>query len=298
MHQGGIKMGERIFDSDFLKRMHSISINVRMAMQYGAAGGRKSKAKGSSVEFSDFREYTPGDDFRRIDWNAYGRFDRLFVKLFMEEREAFINIFVDSSKSMDFGIPKKSIQALKLSGILSYLALNNLDRVCINSIKGSSLLQTAPLAGRTMFDRCIGFLEGIDFSGSTNINECIKKKEFNGRGVSIIFSDFFTSGGVEEGIKYLLYKKQEVILIHILSQEEIDPSIGGELRLVDSETGETRDISINSILINQYKKQLNLFINGIKEYCGRIGATYIMVPSSDSIEKVILDEFVKNGVLG
>lgn len=291
-------MGDRIFDSDFLKRLHSISINVRMAMQTGASGGRKSKAKGSSVEFSDFREYTPGDDFRRIDWNAYGRFDKLFVKLFMEEREALINIFIDSSKSMNFGTPKKSIQALKLSGILSYLGLNNLDRVCINSIKDSNLTQAPPAAGRGMFDKCIGFMEEIEFSGNTNIKECIKKKGFSGRGVSIIFSDFFTQGGIEEAVKYLLFKKQEVILVHILSQEEINPSIGGELRLVDSETGEARDISINYLLLNQYKKALNSFTNDIREYCNRIGAAYVMVSSSESMEKVILDEFVKTGVLG
>lgn len=291
-------MEERIFDSDFLKKLHSISINVRMAMQSGASGGRKSKANGSSVEFSDFREYTIGDDFRRIDWNAYGRFDKLFVKLFMEEREALINIFIDSSKSMNFGTPKKSTQALKLSGILSYLGLNNMDRVCINSIKDNLLTQTAPLAGKVMFDRSISFMEGIDFSGSTNINECIKRKQLNGRGISIIFSDFFSKGGIEEGVKYLLYKKQEVILVHILSNEEINPSIGGELRLVDSETSEARDISINSLLLNEYKKQLDSFVNNIKEFCSRMGITYVMVSSSDTMEKIVLDEFVKNGVLG
>lgn len=291
-------MEEKIFDSDFLKRLHSIAINARMAAQSGASGVRKSRAKGSSVEFSDFREYTIGDELRRIDWNAYGRFEKLFIKLFMEEREAMINIFIDSSKSMDFGTPKKSIQALRLSGILAYLGLNNMDRVCINSIKGNDLSHTIPHAGKGMFDRYIGFLEGIEFKGTTNINVCIKKKELKGRGISIIFSDFFTLGGVEEAIKYLAYKNQEVILVHILSSDEIEPSLGGELRLVDCETGEAKNISINSLLLNQYKKQLNTFIGGIKEFCNRAGATYVLVPSNESLEKIVLDDFVKNGVLG
>jgi uncharacterized protein (DUF58 family) len=291
-------MGDRIFDTEFLKRLNTIAINARMAMSEGGSGTRKSKAKGSSVEFSDFREYTPGDDFRRIDWNAYARFDRLFVKLFMEEREAAVNIFVDSSKSMDFGQPKKSIMALKLAAVLSFLTLGNLDRVCINSMKDNNISQSNSMTGRVMFDRCINFLEGINFSGSTNINECIKRKDFKGRGISIILSDFFTPGGIEEAVKYLLYKKQEVVLIHILSEEELNPSLDGQVRLLDSETGQTRDVAVTPVILKQYNKQLNVFMNSIKEYSTRMGASYVMVCNTALVEKVVLEEFSKAGIIG
>jgi uncharacterized protein (DUF58 family) len=291
-------MGDRIFDAEFLKKLDTIVINVRMMMNTGSGGNRKSRSKGSSVEFSDFREYSLGDDFRRIDWNAYGRFDRLFVKLFMEEREAMVNIFIDGSRSMDFGEPKKSLTALKLSGVLSYLALNNLDRVCINELSGASLRQSQSLNGRTMFSRCADFLENMQFNGITDLNSAIKKKEFKGSGVSIVFSDFFTPGGIEAAVKYLLYKKQDVILVHVLSAEELDPSVEGQIRLLDSETGEARDISVTPALLKQYDKELNAFINNIREFSSRMGVTYIQVSSAELIEKIVFEEFAKAGIVG
>lgn len=291
-------MGDRIFDPDFFKKLESIRINARMVMSEGGAGIRKSRAKGSSVEFSDFREYTPGDDFRRIDWNAYGRFDRLFVKLFMEEREAVVNIFIDGSKSMDFGEPKKSIMAQKIAAVLSYLALNNLDRVCINSMKDMTLSSSGMIMGSVMFDKCTSFLENITFSGCTNINECIKRKDFKARGISIIISDFFTPDGIEAALKYLLYKKQETVVIQILSQDEVNPVLEGQIRVVDSETGCFRDVSITPVFLKQYNKQLDKFLGGLKECSARVGASYIKVSSDETIEKVVLESLAGNGIIG
>lgn len=290
-------MSERIFDTEFLKKLDNIAINVRMLMSEGGSGNRKSRSKGSSVEFSDFREYVIGDDFRRIDWNAYGRFDKLFVKLFMEEQEALINIFVDSSKSMSYGTPKKSELSLRLAGIISFLALNNLDRVCINSINSEAVLQSTAVTGRSMFDRCVSFLENIKFSGATDLNSCIKKKDLRSRGMSVIISDFFTSGGIEAAIKYLLYKKQDVFLIHVLSPEELKPELEGQVRLLDSETGKTMDVAVTPMLLRQYQAKLSEFTNQIKEYCSRLGASYIQVSSADSVEKIVFEQFTEAGVI-
>lgn len=290
-------MSERIFDTEFLKKLDTIAINVRMLMSEGGGGNRKSRSKGSSVEFSDFREYAIGDDFRRIDWNAYGRFDKLFIKLFMEEQEALINIFVDSSKSMSYGNPKKSELSLKLAGILSFLALNNLDRVCINSINSEAIKQSTAVTGRSMFDRCIAFLESISFSGATDINASIKKKDFRSRGMSVIISDFFTSGGIEDAVKYLLYKKQDVFLIHLLSPEELKPELEGQVRLLDSETGKVMDVAVTPALLRQYQAKLSEFSNQIREFCSRLGASYIQVSSADSIEKIVFEQFTETGVI-
>ncbi|GAA0182385.1 DUF58 domain-containing protein [Clostridium sediminicola] len=290
-------MQDKIFDSDFFKKLENISLNVRMLMKEGAAGGRKSKAKGSSVEFSDFREYTMGDDFRRIDWNAYGRFDKLFIKLFMEEREAFVNIFIDSSKSMDYGEAKKSTMALKISAVLSYLSLNNLDRVCINDLSNSNLQSSTTYMGRNTFNRCIEYLENINFKGATNIEASIKKKNLNTRGVSIVISDFFTKGKLEELIKYLIYKKQEVIIIHILSGEELSPELQGQVRLIDAETNEAKDVVITSQLIKNYHAHLNKFINNIKEFSKKVGASYLLISSEEELEKVVFENLVKLDVI-
>lgn len=291
-------MGERIFDAEFLKKLDTMVINVRMLMNEGAGGNRKSRSKGSSVEFSDFREYSLGDDFRRIDWNAYGRFDRLFVKLFMEEREAMFNIFVDGSRSMSFGKPEKSLTALRLSGVLAYLALNNLDRVCINCLSGSMVKQSPIMNGRGAFERCIDFLENTEFSGITDLNSSIKKKEFKSSGVSVVFSDFFNPGGIEAAVKYLLYKKQDVVLVHVLSPEELNPFLEGQVRLKDSETGETRDIAVTPAILKQYEKELNLFINNIREFSSKMGVAYIQASSGEAVEKVVFEEFTKAGIVG
>jgi uncharacterized protein (DUF58 family) len=290
-------MEKKVFDSEFLKKLDNIALSARITMNSGASGGRKSKAKGSSVEFSDYREYSAGDDFRRIDWNAYGRFDKLFVKLFMEEREALVNIFIDSSKSMDFGNPKKSMTALKLSGVFAFLALNNLDKVCINGIKETSINQSVPITGKNMFHRCLSFLDNIEFSGETNINACIKKKNLQTRGISIIISDFFSSGGVEEAIKYLSYKNQQVVLIHVLSPEELNPEVYGQVRLVDSESREGRNMTITPTMLKYYEKKLGSFISNIKDFSSKMGAAYIQVSSEEQIEKIVFEYLTRAGVI-
>lgn len=290
-------MEDKIFDTDFLKKLDSIALNANITMSEGSSGSRKSKSKGSSVEFSDYREYTAGDDFRRVDWNAYGRFDRLFVKLFMEEREALINIFIDSSKSMNYGNPKKSTMCLKLSAVFSFLALNNLDRVCINELKDNTVKQSTAVTGRTMFPRCLNTLQNINFDKITDLNACMKRKDIRGRGISIVISDFFMKGSIEETIKYLKYKNQEVVLIHILCPEELNPEIQGQVRLIDSETKEARNIIVTSNLLRQYEKHLNMFIASIKELANRFGVYYVQVSSSDEIEKIIFEQFTKAGII-
>lgn len=290
-------MDEKIFDTEFLKKLNNISLNATISMDQGASGSRKSKVKGSSVEFSDYREYTLGDDFRRVDWNAYGRFDKLFVKLFMEEREAMVNIFVDSSKSMDFGEPKKSIASLRIAGVLAFLALNNLDRVCINSVSERNLNKSQALMGKNMFNHCITYLQGLEFSGRTTLSEAIKRKELTARGISIVISDFFTEGDIEEIIKYLSFKKQQVILIQMLSPEELNPELSGELRLIDSETGLAKNVSVTAAVLKKYNMHLNSFTRRIKECSSKMGATYVQVSSSEPIEKILFEKFLGSGII-
>ena len=290
-------MDEKIFDTEFLKKLNNISLRATITMNQGASGNRKSKVKGSSVEFSDYREYSMGDDFRRVDWNAYGRFDKLFVKLFMEEREAMVNIFIDSSKSMNFGEPKKSIAALRIAGILAFLALNNLDRVSLNSIREGTLKKSASLMGRNMFNQCITFLQELEFSGKTTLSDAIKKRELSSRGISIIISDCFSQGNMDEIIKYLSFKRQQVVIIHILSPEELNPEFSGELRLIDSETGLAKNISVTASILKKYNNQLDLFTNRIKDSCSKMGAAYVQVSSSESMEKVLFEKFTGSGII-
>lgn len=285
-------MGERLVDSDFLKRLERLSFNIEKIMNAGGGGFRKSRARGSSAEFSDFREYTLGDDLRKIDWNAYGRLDRLFVKLFMEEREAVINIFIDGSKSMDFGMPQKSILALQLAAAFSYLSIINMDRLCLNILQDKNIKESEVFGGRGQFDRCVAFLEAVDFKGFTNLGEAIKKKRFMGRGLSVIISDFFNDGNLEDVMKYLIYNKQEIVLVNILSSEEHNPQSGPSVRLKDAETGEAIDVELNSSALDKYDKALKAFVGNIQEMCKKYGALYVNAISDYSMEKVLFEELI------
>jgi len=280
------------FDSQFLKRLERLSLNMEKLMASGSGGLRKSKAKGSSVEFSDYREYAYGDDLRRVDWNAYGRSGRLFVKLFMEEREAMVNIFLDCSRSMDFGEPKKSLAEVQLAGAIAFLALNNMDRLCINLIQHGSLRSSGIFGGRGQFEGCAAFLDNIEFKGMADMEKAIKQKKFGGRGLSLIISDFFTQDKPEDFLKYLLYHKQDIVLLHILSAEELNPKLQGQIRLKDSETDEMLDVDLTPSVMDNYERTLNSFISALKESSKKYGGAYVNISSADSLEKILFEDMI------
>jgi len=288
-------MEGKLLDTNLLKRLEGLKINSDLKLNSGYGGGRKSRSKGSSVEFSDFREYVTGDDFRKIDWNAYGRFDKLFVKLFMEEREALVNIFLDTSKSMDFGQPSKSMIEKQLALTLSYISLSNLDRINLYINKDSSLVDTGYISGKSSFPRLLRYLEDVTFEEREDLFELIKKKPFK-RGISIIISDLFTDS-FEDIVKYLSYMNQSIIVIQILSKEELKPEIQGDIRLIDSESEEGKDMSISGEVINTYHKTLNYFLGDIKETCKKYGCSHTLISSETPIDSIVFHNLVKAGIL-
>lgn len=293
-------MEEKIFNEDFFRKLSNINLNINLKLSQGAQGGRKSKAKGMSVEFSDFREYAPGDDFRRVDWNAYGRLDKLFIKVFMEEREGIFNIFLDKSKSMDYGKINKKKTALQLGAALSYIALNNLDRVQFNLIENDKISMLQGGTGKRGFQSILKQLEQVDFEGSTNMGSSIIKKKISNRGVSIIISDFFDNNGIEsieKALKYLAYKKQQIILIQVLCNEEINPSIENEVTLVDSESNEKVKLNLNNKVIASYKEALKNFNKQLESLVLKYGGTFISVESGRPLEEVILKDLGRKGVI-
>lgn len=293
-------MSVKIFNEDFFKKLNKINMHINFKLSSGTQGGRKSKAKGVSVEFSDYREYAAGDDFRRIDWNAYGRFDKFFIKVFMEEREGVFNFFIDKSKSMDYGEVNKKDTALKVVGALSYIALNNLDRVNINTMESGTVKSLKSATGNKGFQRILKELESMEFDGSTDLSQSIKKRNLNSRGISIVVSDFLNNNGLEtleEGLKYLAFKKQEIILVQILAEEEINPPFNNEITFIDSETNENLKMSLTPSIIKDYKNSLKKYNKEIESLVKKYGGKLISVSSSKSIEEIILNDFSKKRVL-
>lgn len=290
-----------IFDKDFFNTLNNISIRLNIKLSKGAQGGRKSKVRGTSVEFSDFREYVHGDDFRRVDWNTYGRFEKLFIKLFMEEREGNFSIFIDSSKSMDFGKFNKGDLALKIAAALSYLGINNLDRVRIGILKeeGAEILKAS--RGKESFLKIIKGLEDLEFSGRTNLKKSIIKSNFTSKGMTIIISDFLIPDGekdIENIVKYLTYKKQQVVFIQILCEEEMNPEVVGTKNIIDVETKEEVKVSITPKIIKLYQEKIKEQEDMIRTITRKYGGIFIKINSEEDIEKIILKDFFNHKLLG
>lgn len=288
------------FDQDFLKKLDRLALTTRMVVKGGTGGNRKSSHKGSSGEFSDFREYVYGDDFRRIDWNAYARFERLFIKLFMEEQETLVTIFLDCSKSMDWGEPHKGNLAKQLGAVFAYLALANFDRVGLAGLSEKLEHQLSPFAGKQGFWKALQFIENIPYGGKTKLNAAVQSYSSLGsrRGISIILTDLFSADGYQEALKYLQYQKQEIILIHILAPQELDPQWSGSVRLIDSEVEEPRELTITPRILKAYQKVLKGFLRETQEFCHQRGIHYIPVSTALSLEQVVFDNLMKIGVIG
>ncbi|WP_238882415.1 DUF58 domain-containing protein [Clostridium sp. YIM B02551] len=291
-------MREDLFNEEFFKQLQNLKLILKTPISSGFTGGRRSREKGISVEFSDYREYSPGDDFRRVDWNAYGRFNRLYLKLFMEEREAIFNIFVDTSKSMDYGVFNKGELALKLSVALSYMILNYNDRVKIHEISESINYGKVNASGKLGISKILYELKDIEFKGRSPLFDSVKRADIFGRGVSIIISDFYNMDTLKDTLIYLRHKKQEVILIQILSKEELEPSIRGDLKLKNIEDiAENLDISIYGKALNLYKEKLKDFKEEVQRISKKYGAKYIFTSSENSLEKIIFKELAIKGVI-
>ncbi|HHV97767.1 MAG TPA: DUF58 domain-containing protein [Clostridiaceae bacterium] len=278
----------QLFDSSFMKKIQQLTLNTKFTLDGTHAGNRKSRSKGVSVEFSDYREYVPGDDFRHIDWNAYGRFEKLFIKLFMEEREAPVTIFLDVSKSMDWGEPNKSIASRRLTAALSYISLSNFDKVSVACFDEQVRENCRNLRGKFSFHRITNLLENVTYTGSSNIQKAIENFQMQwNRGITVIISDFFSQGSFSQVLKYLKYNKQVIYICHILSPQEIHPEFTESIRLLDSETGEILDITLTPALLSSYSKALKQFEENIKKDCIKWGAYYFNFSSDTTIEEMV-----------
>lgn len=290
-------MEQQVFDNDFFKKLNTLTLSVHMRLNQGMGGIRKSTAKGSSVEFSDFREYQLGDDIRRIDWNAYGRMDKLFIKQFMEEKEGMFHIFLDTSESMQFGTIPKSRLALQITAALSYIVLNNLDRVSVNQMKENSLMCGKGLTGRNAFKSLLHDLEQIQFIGGTTLSRDIKSRPIHKRGTSIIISDFLDPKGIEDAISYLTYQHQEIILIQILAKEEQDIFLEGTMNILDMETGERVRITANRASVLAYEKKLQALKDELNRMAGKYHMTYLFASSEQSVDQVLFEGLQAKGIV-
>ena len=272
-----------------LAQLEKLELVTRRIFRGRMKGERRSKRKGQSVEFADFRNYVPGDDLRFIDWNTYARLDRLFLKMFLEEEDLHFFALIDASASMDFGDPTKLYYAKQLAAALGFIGLVRADRVRIESI-GQTLRSPAPVfRGRKSLWRMVSHLDAIEPGQNVPLAEGVKNFCLRnpGKGVLVLISDLMDKQGYESAMRYLVSREMDVYVIQILSQEEIDPDVKGDLRLVDCEDADVAEVTISAPLIARYKQTLNAFVDGAKSFCTRRGMNYLLARNDVPVDQLV-----------
>nr|HET6901140.1 DUF58 domain-containing protein [Ktedonobacteraceae bacterium] len=276
-------------EASVLQRLDSLALLTRRPMATGRPGRRRSPLAGSSMEFADYRRYAPGDDFRRIDWRAYARLERLFLRVFEAEENLTVTVLVDCSDSMHHGQPTKIALALQLAAALSYVALKCEDSVIIGALTDRLAAYRRAGSGKNAIWSVGEFLNRLPRSGTTDLNRALYDlgRVVTSPGLTIIISDFLAPGGYQTGIRAVRQLRQEVAMLHILSPDEIEPDIQGDWRLQDSEGVGNVDVSISPGILNAYRQRLSAFTQELAAFAHSYAMTYTMIPSDTAIIDVV-----------
>ena len=288
-----------LLDPKFLARLEQLELVSRKIFLGRMKGERRSKRKGQSVEFADYRNYVVGDDLRFLDWNLFARLDRLFIRLFMEEEDLHVYILVDNSLSMDFGNPTKLHFAKQIAAALGFIGLVNLDRVVVEAFN-NRLTQSLPaIRGRRSLWRLLDFLQKLEPTGPSDLKQALRSFSLksSGKGIVVLLSDFMDKAGYEDALRYLVARQLDIYAVQVLSQEEIDPEIVGDLKLVDVEDDDVAEITVSGPLLRRYKQNLAAYRAGIHEFCTRRGISYLFTSNQVPFDRLVLSYLRTRGLV-
>lgn len=288
-----------LLDESFLRKLDVLSVVTRGPVHGQLKGAHRSRRTGAGMVFTDFRPYSVGDDLRNIDWGIYLRFDRLILKLFEEEADLPIYVFVDASASMDYGQPGKLDYARKVAAALAYLGLLNHDRVNLVAF-ADGLVQVLPARrGKSQAPQAFRFLESIRPGGRTSLHSALRR--FFGsprtRGLAVVISDFLDPGGIEPAFAVLRRFRHEVVAIHVISPEEREPQLPEEVVLVDAEDGTANELEVTRSLLDAYREMLNRHVREIEGYCRKYGWAYVQARTEVPFEDLMLKVLREQGLL-
>jgi len=288
-----------LLEPKFLARLEQLELVSRKIFMGRMKGERRSKRKGQSVEFADYRNYVIGDDLRHLDWNLYARLDKLFIRLFMEEEDLHVYILIDNSLSMDFGSPSKLHYSRQVAAALAFIGLVNMDRVVIE-VFNDHLTQSMPAArGRRSLWRVMDFLQKVEPAGPSDMKKALRSFSIkcSGKGIVILLSDFMDKGGYEEALRYLIARQLDIYVVQVLSQEEIEPEIVGDLRLVDVEDADVAEITVTAPLLKRYKQNLAAYRAALNEFCTRRGVACIFTSNQVPFDRLVLNYLRRRGLV-
>ena len=292
-------MPANFLDPVLLRRLERLGLVSRKRVANQIKGERRSTQRGSSMNFVDYRQYVPGDDVSQIDWNVYGRLDSLVVKLFEDEQNVTVHLLVDNSKSMDWGEPNKLRMALQLAGSLGYIGLCNFDRVQCATFSDAVGTSFGPARSQREAHNLFAHLNDVEPAGETNFESALRAYALQHRrpGLAVVFTDLLSHSSFESGVRQLLERRYEVALVHILAPAEVHPAIGGDMKLVDRETGRFVDVTLNQRALNLYRDRYQSWTGAIEGFCSRHGILYERVESSEPLDKVLFQAFRRKGLV-
>jgi uncharacterized protein (DUF58 family) len=284
---------------DLLVQLERLELVSRKIFRGRMKGERRSRRKGQSVEFADFRNYVPGDDLRFIDWNLYARLDKLFLKMFLEEEDLHFYALTDASTSMDFGDPTKLWYAKQLAAALGFIGLCRADRVKMETLGQSARRSSPVLRGRHSLWRMLEFLEHIEAGENIPLGDGVKNfcLRNSGKGILVLITDLMYKDGYEAGLRYLLAQDLDVYVIHVLSPEEMNPQIAGDLKLVDSEDADIAEVTVSRPLLDRYQRTLATFVEGAREFCLRRGMSYLLANTDIPVERLVSNYLRQRGLV-
>ncbi len=281
----------QLLTPEFMAKLGALGIVSRKILAGKLRGERRSKKRGESIEFADHRQYAQGDDLRRIDWNLYGRLEKLFLKLFLAEEDLSVYLLVDASRSMDFGSVNKFDYARKVAAAVAYVGIANLDRVTLTVNAGGQEHTLANLRGKGQVFRLFDFLSKIKPDGRTDLLEASRRFILRNRrpGVLLLISDFLDPAGFEAPLRTLGAARMDLFAVHVLAKEEIDPVLTGDFLLVDSETGEKLDVTASRRLVANYQKTVKGFCASLQQFCAARGIAYLFASTELPFEALVLN---------
>jgi uncharacterized protein (DUF58 family) len=291
-----------LLEESFLRKLEQLSFVARHIRVGQTVGERRSTKRGTSVEFADYRDYVQGDDLRRVDWNIYARLERPFVKLFEEEEDLAVHILIDGSGSMEWGEEdgNKWLYARQLAASLGYVALVSGDRLTAANLQSSvSNLHFGPVRGRGHTLRLFDWLEGLEAGGITDLNASLRSYAISGGrpGLVILISDLLSPAGYVEGLTALAARGHEVVVIHALSPDEVEPPLGGDLRLLDVETGDPQEVTIDGGMRTLYRRRLAAWRDEIQATCRARDVHYVPVETDTPFDRVVLYDLRRAGAV-
>jgi uncharacterized protein (DUF58 family) len=288
-----------LFDESFLKKLEYLHMVSRKTFSGRLRAERRTRKVGSGIEFADHRKYTFGDDFRYIDWNVYGRIDRLLLRLFEEEEDLHIYILLDCSTSMSIGDPPKLRYAMQVAAALAYIGLANLDRVSIIPFAHELLGRLPPARGKGRIFKVFEFLRAFDASGRTNMGAALRKfvHQNKRRGLAVVISDFYDPSGFEEGINTLRHNRFEPFVLQVFDLKEADPKMHGDLTIVDCETGAAKEVTISRSLLEAYKREHEKYLDELSSFCTGRAIPYFRTHTQIPFDDLVLRIFRQGGFL-